>query len=71
MVDQELEDGLRSVAVPIVDRSGTVIAALNASVHTSRATMDDLRRQVLPQLQAAGARINNDIRAVGRTAARN
>lgn len=71
IVDQELEDGLRSVAVPIVDRSGTVIAALNASVHTSRATMDDLRRQVLPQLQAAGARINNDIRAVGRTAARN
>ncbi|MDA8283286.1 MAG: helix-turn-helix domain-containing protein, partial [Actinomycetota bacterium] len=29
IVDQELEDGLRSVAVPIVDRSGTVIAALN------------------------------------------
>ena len=71
IVDQELEDGLRSVAVPIVDRSGTVIAALNASVHTSRATMDDLRRQILPQLQAAGVRINNDMRAVGRTAARN
>lgn len=70
LVDQELEDGLRSVAVPIVDRNGTVVAALNASAHASRATLEDLRRRMLPQLQATAARINDDLRAVGRTAAR-
>ena len=38
-VDQELEEGLRSLAVPIHDASGAVVAALNVSVHASRSTM--------------------------------
>jgi IclR family transcriptional regulator, pca regulon regulatory protein len=71
LVDQELEDGLRSVAVPIVDRNDNVIAALNASVHASRATLDDLRRRILPEVQATAARINCDLRAVQPSAARN
>ncbi|MHB1929479.1 MAG: IclR family transcriptional regulator domain-containing protein [Acidimicrobiales bacterium] len=70
LVDQELEDGLRSVAVPIVGRDDRTIAALNASAHASRATLDDLRRRMLPQLQATAARINDDLRAVGGTARR-
>ena len=70
LVDQELEEGLRSVAVPIVDRSGRVVAALNASVHASRATMEDLRRRILPQLQATADRINDDLRAVSGATAR-
>ncbi len=65
LVDQELEDGLRSAAVPIVDRHGAVVAALNASVHASRATLDDLRRLILPELQATAERINHDLRAAG------
>ncbi len=64
LVDQELEDGLRSVAVPVVDRHGRVVAALNASVHASRATLDDLRRRILPQVQATAERINHDMGAV-------
>lgn len=48
MVDQELEEGLRSAAVPIVDSKGEV-AALNISVHASRASMKDLRDQFLPR----------------------
>ena len=55
-VDQELEQGVRSVAVPIRDAAGAVSAALNVSVHASRMTMPALRKQVLPQLlQTAGA----------------
>lgn len=55
-VDQELEQGVRSVAVPIRDATGAVSAALNVSVHASRMTMPTLRKQVLPQLlQTAGA----------------
>ena len=38
MVDQELELGLRSMAVPIVRRAdGTVVAAINVGVHAVRA----------------------------------
>src|SRR5689334_11187045 len=36
-VDQELEDGLRSLAVPIHDGAGMATAALNVSAHASRA----------------------------------
>src|SRR3954462_1595005 len=43
LTDQELEEGLRSVAVPIRDSSGDVVAALNVSVHASRATVPALR----------------------------
>jgi IclR family pca regulon transcriptional regulator len=70
LVDQELEDGLRSVAVPIHDGHGHVIAALNASVHASRATVDDLRRKILPQVQATAEHINHEIQAVRPTTAR-
>jgi IclR family pca regulon transcriptional regulator len=64
LVDQELEDGLPSVAVPIVDRSGTVVAALNVSTHASRATLEDMRRRLVPQLQETAQRINDDLATV-------
>lgn len=40
--NQELEVGLRSVAAPIRDESGTVIAAVNIAVPASRVTLDEL-----------------------------
>ncbi len=64
IVDQELEDGLRSVAAPITDRTGTVVAAVNTSVHASRTTLDTLRRTILPQLQATADAITADLRSV-------
>lgn len=65
LVDQELEDGLRSVAVPIRDGNGRVVAALNMSTHASRATLDFLRRRVLGALTATAAKIEIDLRALG------
>ncbi|HET9077981.1 MAG TPA: IclR family transcriptional regulator C-terminal domain-containing protein [Acidimicrobiales bacterium] len=65
LVDQELEDGLRSVAVPIRDSAGRVVAALNMSTHASRATPEQLRRRVLPRLSETARRIEADLRAVG------
>ncbi len=62
-VDQELEEGLRSLAVPIRDGSGTVIAALNVSAHASRGTMATLRRDVLPRARQAAAAIEADLAA--------
>jgi IclR family pca regulon transcriptional regulator len=61
-VDQELEEGLRSLAVPVRDGSGTVVAALNVSVHASRQTMATLRRDFLPAARRAAAAIESDLR---------
>jgi len=65
VVDQELEDGLRSVAVPIRDSSGRVVAALNMSAHASRATLEHLRRRVLPKLLETARHIEVDLGALG------
>ncbi|MDN5918607.1 MAG: helix-turn-helix domain-containing protein [Pseudonocardia sp.] len=47
VVDQELEAGLRSIAVPVRDRSGRVVAAANVSTHATRASTEQLRDDVL------------------------
>ncbi len=63
IVDQELEEGLRSVAVPIHGRDGEVIAAANVSLQANRGTMETARRDVLPRLQQTVARIEADLRS--------
>lgn len=50
IVDQELEDGLRSIAAPVHSANGSVVAAVNVSVHESRATLRTLRSWFLPRL---------------------
>lgn len=58
MVDQELEAGVRSCGVPIRDRQGRIVAALNASGHASRVTCEDLKTRFLPVLLDAAAKIS-------------
>ncbi|GAB2602966.1 IclR family transcriptional regulator [Paractinoplanes abujensis] len=70
IVDQELEEGLRAIAAPIHDRAGAVAGAVNISVHAARATVDAMRRRLLPPLLAATAAIDADLRLNGRSAAR-
>jgi IclR family transcriptional regulator, pca regulon regulatory protein len=60
--DQELEEGLRSLAVPLRTHSGAVTAALNVSVHASRASMAVLRREFLPLALDTAAAIEEDLR---------
>lgn len=48
IVDQELEQGLRSVAVPVFDAQGHVLAALNVSAHSSRIQVAELEKRYLP-----------------------
>jgi len=57
LVDQELELGLRSCAVPIAEPGGKVVAALNVGVHASRVEVAQLKRDVLPTLRKAAAEI--------------
>jgi IclR family pca regulon transcriptional regulator len=63
--DQELEEGLRSLAVPIRHAGGEVVAALNVSVHASRASMAVLRRDFLPHARQAVAGIESDLAGTG------
>jgi IclR family pca regulon transcriptional regulator len=63
LVDQELEDGLRSVAVPIRDSTGAVVAAMNLSTQASRRTAAAVRQELLPPLQAAAQLIEGDLAA--------
>ncbi|WP_214411298.1 IclR family transcriptional regulator domain-containing protein [Sphaerisporangium fuscum] len=68
LVDEELEEGLRSIAVPVRDRTGAVVAAVNVSMHASRRSAEQAREQVLPPLRAAVARIEEEFHVAGRFA---
>jgi len=58
LVDQELEQGLRSIAAPIVDTGGAPIAALNIGTHASRWPIQKLTQDVLPLLKQTAASIS-------------
>ncbi|MFG1192552.1 IclR family transcriptional regulator [Xanthobacter sp. YC-JY1] len=58
LVDQELELGLRSIAVPVRNRRGEVLAALNVSTHEGRSSIEAMRTQFLPVLLDAAQRIS-------------
>jgi len=60
LVDQELEEGLRSIAVPIRN-GGRVVAAVNVSAHASRASKDTVRKVLLPPLLRTAAHIEADL----------
>jgi len=63
LVDQELEVGLRSIAVPIRDSQGGVVAAMNVSVSATHDTVEQSRMRLLPPLQAVAAAIEYDLEA--------
>jgi len=63
LVDQELEDGLRAVAVPIRDSRDQVVAAVNVAVHASRWPVDAVRRELRPRLLETASAIEGDVRA--------
>ncbi|MGX1273482.1 IclR family transcriptional regulator domain-containing protein [Streptomyces phaeoluteigriseus] len=63
LVDQELEEGLRSVGAPVRDRYGAVTAGVNIAVHAGRTSLAAVRRDLLPHLLTAVARIEADLRA--------
>ena len=57
IVDEELELGLRSIAVPISDRGGQVVAAINVSTQSARFSVEAMEREILPVLRKAKLRI--------------
>lgn len=58
LVQEELEPGLVSMAAPIYDHAGRVVAAINISGHVRTSSPAHLLQVCLPKLLAAAAKIN-------------
>lgn len=65
LVDQELELGVRSVAAPIRDGEGTVIAAINVSTHAARTSREDIDGAIVPPLLEAAAGLSRAVTMAG------
>lgn len=61
-VMDELDYGLISIAVPILDDRGRSLAAINCSTSTSRVGLEELIRTRLPVLQSAARHIETSLR---------
>jgi IclR family transcriptional regulator, pca regulon regulatory protein len=59
--DQELEIGLRAVAVPVKNVIGATVAAMNVSAQASRVTRRDLVETALPLLRTAAERLGGQL----------
>ncbi|MEU6448245.1 IclR family transcriptional regulator C-terminal domain-containing protein [Streptomyces sp. NPDC046979] len=66
LVDEELEAGLRAVAVPVRDRTGRVVAAVNVAMHAARRTTEECVTRVLPELRRTADLIETELRVAGR-----
>jgi IclR family pca regulon transcriptional regulator len=62
IVDQELDSGLRSVAVPVFSGHGELLGAINLSTNTARVDMATLTATYLPRLQKASETVRRTTR---------
>jgi IclR family pca regulon transcriptional regulator len=65
LVDQELEEGLRSVAAPLHDSTGAVIAAVNISAPVRRGDVAEIIADLVPALLRAASDIDADLVRTG------
>jgi len=59
IVDEELEPGLRSIAVPVLTRANQVVAAINVGTHISRVDRATLTGTCLPLLREGALALRN------------
>lgn len=57
LTDEELELGMRTLAVPVVDSNGQVRAAMSTSAFTARVTVEELTDRHLPVLRKQAAEL--------------
>jgi IclR family pca regulon transcriptional regulator len=60
LTDEQLTLGIRSVAAPLRDGSGRVIAALNVNTHAAETPVEHLVGEYLPMLLATAGEISAD-----------
>lgn len=66
LLNQELEEGLISIAAPVRNRMGQTVAALNISGQANRTSAEMMQTQLLPQLLQTCERISQLLQAAGR-----
>ncbi|MDR6974809.1 IclR family pca regulon transcriptional regulator [Streptomyces sp. 3330] len=66
LAEEEPEQGVRAIAVPIHDRDGRVIAALNAATHVARRTAEECVHDILPALLSTASHIETDLHTAAR-----
>ncbi len=66
LVDQELEEGLISIAAPVFNRQGQTIAALNLSGQANRTSAAVMRQTMLPALREAAQQVSRLVASAGR-----
>lgn len=69
LVDQELEEGVRSFAAPVCDATGAVIAALAMSCSPSVAGLEQIHQDYLPAVVRTAGCISEQLGAPARHAA--
>jgi IclR family pca regulon transcriptional regulator len=62
LLDQELEEGLVSLAAPVTDRAGRTVAALNISGQANRTSAAAMKRELLPALLEAARTVSELLR---------
>lgn len=64
LVDQELEEGVRSIAAPIRNGRDKVVAAINVSCHASRVDIESMLEKFKPKLLSAASEIADRTRSL-------
>lgn len=64
IVDGELESGLRSLAVPVHDREGRTMAAMNVSLGTTPDDLDQIIARYLPALKLTAQKFEAETRFI-------
>ncbi len=64
VLNQELEMGLRSIAIPLFDDQEQLIGALTVGTHISRVSEFNLVSEILPELNSCATAIKNELRSL-------
>ncbi|MEU0966492.1 IclR family transcriptional regulator C-terminal domain-containing protein [Streptomyces sp. NPDC005917] len=62
LYEDDPEDGVATLAVPVRDRDGQVVAGVTLAAHTGRMSVAAVRNDLLPHLLTAATRIEADLR---------
>lgn len=65
LLDEDWEDGLRTIAVPLRDRTGRAVAAVNVALHAAGRTERECVEEILPELRRTATRIERELHVAG------
>jgi IclR family transcriptional regulator, pca regulon regulatory protein len=63
LLDENWEDGLRTIAVPVRDRTGRVVAAVDVALHAAGRTAEECVAEILPELRLTANRVETELHA--------